>query len=147
MTAEAFVNTFESQDGEFTDSAKTALENSEFVFAFVETEFSHFSSSSTSGSDTFPTTTWTTVVDSTEIAKVDILRLEFVTPQGTFNLGVVSDTTSGDNVPGGSADGLDINNAISEALVRFMTVVFGIIALVAFVLIAWNIVKYIFFKK
>lgn len=147
MTAEAFVNTFESQDGEFTDSAKTALENSEFVFAFVETEFSHFSSSSTSGSDTFPTTTWTTVVDSTEIAKVDILRLEFVTPQGTFNLGVVSDTTSGDNVPGGSADGLDINNAISEALVRFMTVVFGIMALLAFALVFSWLIKYIFFKK
>lgn len=147
MTAEAFIDKFESEDGEFSESAKVALENSQFVFAFAETTVSYSQSSTQGGSEMFPTTTWVSVIAGTEVAKIDVLRLKFLTPQGTFDLGVVSDTTSEDIVPDGTAPDLDLSDAVREALVRFMTVLFGIIAIVLFALVVVSFLKYILLNK
>lgn len=54
------------------------------------------------------------------------------------------DIVAGIEPPG---DGLDFELLFDNLMTRFITTVFGIIALVAFVLIAWSIVKYIFLKK
>lgn len=98
MTAENFVTNFEDQDGDLNVEAKEILDNSQWVFAFLETEYTM----SVAGA--------TNHYYSKEPSEVLILRIYFSNDHGTYDLGVVSDSTnSSGNV--GSVD-VDIDDIL-----------------------------------
>ena len=142
MTGKAFVKQYEDQGGEWNETIKATVNNSQFVFAFTETDIASSQTSSSTGSDQFSTTTYTTVVEGTEVAKVDILRLKFISNGITYNLGVVSDTTSSDGIPDGVADGLDVD--LTTAFSAILSVVLFLLFVVVFFNIILPIVKPVF---
>ena len=109
MTGTDFVSQYEDQDGTWNSEIKEKVNNAQFVFAFTETEFSSGGTFSTTGNDIYATTTTHSWVSATEVSQVDILRLKFASKGITYNLGVVIDTTSGDLIPDGIANGLDLS--------------------------------------
>lgn len=141
MTGESFVDQFEDQGGEWNETIKTTVKNSHFVFAFTETEITSSQTSSSTGTDQFATTTYTTVVEGTEVAQVDILRLKFVSNGITYNLGVVGDTTSSDGVADGVADGLEIDFDFDTGFEKIMAVVLLILLIIVFTNVVFPITK------
>ena len=108
MTGQDFVSNYEKQDGIPQDGVtKETLSNSQFVFAFTETDIAmtHFETWTDGTPSTLSSTT--DIIEGTQIAQVDILRLEFVVDGDTYNLGVVGDTTSGDDKADGFLVGLE----------------------------------------
>ena len=121
MTGSQFVKKFEDQGGSWNETIKNTVNNSQFVFAFCETPLKTWQNISTSGDGGIgSTTTYTSYAEGTEIAKVDILRLKFVSNGVPYNLGVVGDTTSSDGKADGVADDLEIDlsffNDVFESL-------------------------------
>ena len=143
MTGPAFVKQYEDQGGTWVENNKSIVENSEYVFAFEETEYSS-SQIYTPGSDMFGTNTWTTTISGTEIAEVDILRLKFVSNGTTYNLGVVSDTTTSDGVFDGNADGLDIDIGLDNSLEKILSVILVVLLALVFVNIILPLVRPLF---
>ena len=99
MKADEFVSRLEEKGGTWGTTTKETLLNSQWVFAF--SEYAYQSYSQISGGTT------TGGYEGTLVKEVDILRLHFASKQGTYNLGVVGDTTTADNIPGGNANGID----------------------------------------
>ena len=144
MTAQDFVTNYETQDGELNGTAKETLLQSEFVFAFAETGFASWTTDS--WSDTTPPmlNSRTTVEEGTEVAKVDILRLKFESEGETYNLGVVGDTTSGDNIADGGINGLDIDFDFNTGFEKIMAVVLLILLIVVITNVFFPIARPIF---
>ena len=104
MTSTAFLDKLVDQGVEFGKEEENTLKSSQYVFAFTETdvvsqEYILDDGLSTTGGESFAT-----VINTTEISDVDILRLHFRVGQKIYDLGVVSDTTRGDLEPGGVGD-------------------------------------------
>jgi hypothetical protein len=142
MTAADFIKQFEDQGGTWGAAEKATLQASEFVFAFAETEVESATFTNSNPDNPMSTTTYTTVVEGTEVAQVDILRLHFESQGRTYNLGVVGDTTSGDNKPGGVADDLDFEN--EDWWIKIMMLLGAILLVVLFMFFSGPLT--IFFK-
>ena len=108
-SASDFVSNFENQGGTLNNTTKETLLQSQWVFAFAETECDTIYNQYTD-----PTTgiTMTNGVWDyyTEVSQVDILRVSFVDITGKYyNLGVVADKTTADKIADGWGSGIDID--------------------------------------
>lgn len=88
QTVSNFKLMLEGYDHELLVYNEDAINESQFVICFLETDYS----------------TWNTTgighgYDSTRVSEVSILRLRFATPRGAYNLGAVSDIVSDDGKP------------------------------------------------
>ena len=135
MTGTAFVDKFEDQGGSWNETIKETVKNSQFVFAFCETPLKTWQNDSTSGDGGVgSTTTYTSYAEGTEVAKVDILRLKFVSNGVTYNLGVVGDTTSSDGKADGVADDLEIDMSFfNEAFEKIISIIMLLVLVVVIV--------------
>ena len=114
MTAESFIRNFEEQGGVLNEASKETLQESQWVFAFAETEYKKTNSNDYWGSY------WEYY---TKVSEVDILRVHFMDNTGKFyNLGVVGDKTTADDIPDGVADDLDLLS-LEEMLEKLMAIV------------------------
>lgn len=118
-----FVRELEDQDVELSDEAKAHLTEGNWVFAFAQTEKS-----------------MTPALElSSEVSAVTVIRLHFMDITGTvYNLGVVSDRVSPDDVPGGVGDGKDAE--LMEKMFQILCLILILIALIAI----WPFVKAVF---
>lgn len=117
-----------------TDTAMENLKTKKWVLRFAETSYSY--NSFTTGSSTSY---------STLVGDVTILRLKFVTAGITYNLGVVDNKQTGSNEPSNETDvSVVISEKFNEMLTTLLTILFAIVAGVAFVVIVWGLLKYIF---
>lgn len=85
MTSNNFLENAEDQKITISDEVKTYISNSQWVFAFTETEMDFISG--TTASTTY----------SKDIGDVTILRIKFMQDGTTYNLGVVSDKVNPDD--------------------------------------------------
>lgn len=116
-TSTEFIENMENQDIEFTEECKTEVLNSQWVFAFAETEYT------TTSYDGGYTNKYY------EITDTSILRLHFMDVNNrVYNLGVVADLVSADNVAGGLGSGLDLD--IFEEMFQKIMMLIGIIVLI-----------------
>lgn len=88
LTSDDFQTQLESYDHTLLVYDEAAINESQFVIQFLETDYS-----------TWNTTGVGNGYDSTRVSEVSILRLRFATPQGVYNLGAVSDVVSDDGKP------------------------------------------------
>ena len=88
LTSDDFQTQLESYDHTLFVYDEAAINESQFVIQFLETDYS-----------TWNTTGVGNGYDSTRVSEVSILRLRFATPQGVYNLGAVSDVVSDDGKP------------------------------------------------
>ncbi len=137
MTAEDFVENFESQGGVLNETSKDILLQSQWVFAFVETEYSEGYLHDAWGSKE---------INYTEVADVDILRIHFMDNTGKFyNLGVVGDKTTADDIPDGSANKLELDlSGLWEDLKVIFAVLAVLIAIAIFLPILSPLISFIF---
>ena len=136
MTSEDFVTCFEGQGGKLFSNTRETLLNSQFVFAFAETEYSELVQTNINDTTGMLVSTMT-VVEATEVLEVDIIRLKFEVDGETYNLGVVSDKTTADDIAGGGADsGLGFDIAVIEDMfAEFTEKISKVIAIVLFVVL------------
>ena len=121
-----FVKNFENQGGVLGKTSIDRIASSQWVFAFCETEIDVISSNG-----------WT-IVSSTEVSKVTILRLHFVDITGRYyNLGVVADRVTEDDITDGVAGGLDFDR-LWEKILKAIIIAVGLILLC--VTIPWLLV-------
>ena len=141
MKAEDFIKTFEDQGGEFSEEAKTHLLASQWVFAFKETVYS--SSTSVQGVTIYQTDY------GVQIADASILRVKFMDiNHNTYDLGVVNDKTTADDIVDGYADGiLGLTNSMKEiaAIISSLLGLVGLLILANFCPPLFNVLI-IFFK-
>ncbi len=130
MTASSFVTNMENQGVTFSTSVKNTLNNSQFVFAFEETEYSSIYTPVYAENGMILSETYYS--EGTKVAQVDIIRLKFMVGETTYNLGVVGDVTSADDIPGGVGSGLDIEFKDLEDTLQML---FALICFVIFLLI------------
>lgn len=98
MTTSDFIKNFEDQKGTLNKTSKEQLKNSEYVFSFVETEWKEVDADDIWGSS---------YEHYVEVANVTVLRLHFLDTTGKiYNLGVVCDITTADNISDGEALGI-----------------------------------------
>ena len=151
MKSEDFVSICEDQGMKFSSSEKEDILNSQYVFAFAETSVSYqsFNTSNPDSNIDWNSST-TTNIRGTEVREVDILRLHFLSNGRTYNLGVVGDTTTGDGVPGGVAEGIDYSS-MWEDLFGILSLILICIAFVALsgpisvvFNILWGCIKFLF---
>ena len=135
MKSSDFIKRFEDQGVQFSEDTKKTLQQSQYVFAFEETSLEYTSYESSNPDNPFGTTTYTTVIDGTRIAEVDIFRIKFVVDGKPYDLGVVSDTTTEDAIPGGVGSGLDFS------LPDIFKDIGGIIALIVIIIIILIFIK------
>jgi len=102
-TGEDFLKNAEDQDINVSADCFTKLKESQWVFAFTETEYTYISEPIVdvgSGSSSIGSITGNAYY--TDIADVTILRIHFIDDRGVeYNLGVVSDRTNPDNISDG----------------------------------------------
>ena len=123
-----FIAQLEAQDARISDEAKTELSKNAWVFAFLQTE-----------KEATVLGTGSVYVKSSQVSAVTVIRLHFMDITGTvYNLGVVSDRVSPDDVPDAFGDGTD-----SEKLDKMLEILFVVLALVALIAI-WPFVKAVF---
>ena len=117
-----FISSLESQGLIITESLKTTIKNSGWVFAFADTERTSSSHSSLST---------TTIIDTfTQIGSITVLRIHFMDVTGrTYNLGVVSDRFSPDREPDGFLGSGNGCSASDWKLVVALLLVFLLIVL------------------
>ena len=130
MNASDFLANMESQGVTFSSSAKNKLNNSQFVFAFEETEYSSVYTPVYDANGMILSETYAS--EGTKLAQVDIIRMKFMVGQTTYNLGVVGDVTSADDIPGGvGSDLADIDEYFEDffAIIIILIVVVFLIAL------------------
>lgn len=135
MTGTKFVEQYEKQGGEWDKTIKETVKNSQYVFAFCETSLKTWQNVSTSGDGGVgSTTTYTSYAEGTEVAKVDILRLKFVSNGVPYNLGVVGDTTSSDGKPDGVANDLEIDMSFfNEAFEKIISIILLFVLIIVIV--------------
>ncbi len=97
MTAQEFKENFEAQGGKWEEGAKEKLLDSQWVFAFAETEMDYYGGSPLE----YGTGSSTTVEEGTAVHDIDILRISFFAEGRVYNLGVVADKTTADKIAGG----------------------------------------------
>lgn len=133
MTGTDFVEKFEDQGGNWDSTIKATVKGSQYVFAFCETDYER-SQTVDVGQGQLPVTTTITQIKGTEVAKVDILRLKFVSNGVTYNLGVVGDTTSSDGKADGVADDLEIDMSFfNEAFEKIISIIMLLVLVVIIV--------------
>ena len=141
MSANNFVTEFESQGGVWNTSAKETLLNSQFVFSFTESKVTEYDPAPAYSDDGLWKLSDFYSREGTKVAQVDILRLHFMSEGKTYNLGVVGDTTTADDIPGGVADELaDFDEYFGDFLQLLLLMVIGVAACVAVVVLKplWN---------
>ena len=119
LDSASFIKDVEAQDIDLNEDSKKLIKNSQWVFSFVETPriIKGGMNSATS--------------ISVEVREVDILRLHFMDITGKFyNLGVVGDKTTADNIFGGVGSGVDFDK-FGEMLEKIL----AIVAIVVFVVL------------
>lgn len=100
-----------------TDEAENNLKNKQWVLRFYESEYEYFESTN----DTYKT----------RVTDVTILRLKFETNGKTYDLGVVDNKQSGDDVPGNIQDpiiGGDNKDNSSDWFTKFFKYVWNCVA-------------------
>ena len=118
MRASDFVEQFESQGGTLTKGSRETLLNSQWVFSFLETEYTKTSA--------YLKLTYHYTITESEVADVTILRLHFMdNNQKIYDLGVVADKTTADKI----ADGNMTNYDFFEEWFEKLGMIIGIIAL------------------
>lgn len=136
MSANNFVTEFESQGGVWNTSAKETLLNSQFVFSFTESKVTEYDPAPITSDDGKWVMSDFYSREGTKVAQVDILRLHFMSEGKTYNLGVVGDTTTADDIPGGVADELaDPDEYFGDFLQLLLLMVIGVAACVAVVVL------------
>lgn len=110
-----FIRNIEKQNIDCSDEMKKQINNSQWVFAFLETE-----QTSTVGS--------VTTYFSKDVGNISILRLHFMDINKTYNLGVVADKINPDNISDGLGSGLDLD-IFDETFQKIMMLI-GIIVLI-----------------
>lgn len=140
MTAQDFVNNLEAQNGTWGETSKATLLQSQFVFAFVETKITTYHNDGYADNGMLLSTT--DVEEGTNVAQVDILRLKFESKGKTYNLGVVGDTTSADNIPGGTATDLDFD--FNTGFEKIMAVLLLILLIIVITNVIFPVVRPIF---
>lgn len=154
MTAQAFIENAEAQGVTFGENEKAALLQSQYVFAFTETPVTYTSFNTGSNPDSLIdwNSSTTTIIEGIDVREVDILRLHFESKGKTYNLGVVGDTTTGDNKPGGVADKLDTDNTDWFEKILFALTILALIVACSFLSgpigsfckILWTGIKFLF---
>lgn len=107
VNSSTFISEFKSNGGELKETAEADILKSSWVFAFYESDYIFKGN-------------YATAYDYTaeKVKEVVILRLHFVTPGGTYNLGVVSNKTGSTGESAGSAneEKNDINKVVNDLL-------------------------------
>ena len=94
--AKTFLQTAKEQKLNFDGETLEAIENSDFVFVFAQTEYY-----SNNSPDSF-------YYYYSDVAKVGIIRVKFMDFSGdVYNMGAVTDLVNPDNIAGGYGDGID----------------------------------------
>lgn len=141
LTAKDFVNSLESQDCVLGSDAKQTLNYSQFVFSFTEKAVTISDPKPEYSNDGIWKLTDSYFREGTEVAQVDILRLKFMSEGKTYNLGVVSDTTSSDDIPDFIGDELaDPSDYLKDYLEDFFKILLFVIFITIFLIFV------IFFK-
>jgi len=123
-SSKKFVENMEAQNISFTDEAKTDILERQWVFAFTETERNVISGIGN-------TTTFTS-----EIGDISILRLHFMDINNkTYNLGVVADKITPDNIADGLGSGLNLT-FIEDGIYKILMIIGLLILLVILSFIA-----------
>lgn len=125
MSSEDFVANVKSQDVDLSSEAETKLKESQWVFSFYESE-SHYVDDMTTWEPNDKFKERYTEVDSATILRVKFMDIN----HKIYNLGVVMDMTSPDNIPDGVGSGLEIPEDFWEKLLKAMLGVLAIIVLV-----------------
>ena len=113
---------------EFTEEQIQKLSDSEFVFRFAE----------------FSSIRNTNTINYTDVNEVSILRLHFLTPLGTYNLGAVSDIVSGSNSAFDEITKNDnIQNTIEETL-DGIKMIFAILIFILLFVVLGGPIRFIF---
>ncbi len=127
QTSSDFISTVENNKASISDEAKTKLQNSQWVFSFYEAEYLNSISSATN----------TRVEKYSEVEELAILRIKFMdTNHKIYDMGVVSDKVTADNISdgyGGLKDIEDIMNDMGQ-LFQQIAMIFGIVFLVVIVI-------------
>ena len=119
-----FIAQLEKQNIKISDEARTHLSENEWVFAFLQTE----RKTNTYG--------YTQSTYSSEVSAVTVIRLHFMDIKGdVYNLGVVSDRVSPDDIPDALGSGTD-----TEWFDKIMAALMFIIICVV-ILVFWGPVK------
>lgn len=153
MKAPEFASNMENQGVTFSSSVKNTLNNSQFVFAFKETEYISTYTPAYAPDGKIMSETYYS--EGTKVAQIDIIRLKFMVGETTYNLGVVGDTTSADDIPGGVGSGLDLEiKDLEDTLQMLFTLLCIVIFLLvlsfffsplkAFFKVIWKGIKFIF---
>ena len=122
-----FVASFEEQGGTLTGVAREKLLESQWVFAYTETECR------TQYLQEFDSITGSLVTTGkidyyTEIAQVDIIRISFLDINGHYyNLGVVGDKTTADNLPDGQGASIDVKKWIDELWEKIWQILLAVV--------------------
>lgn len=91
-----FITQLENQDVIISDEMRNALSENDWIFAFLQTE-------RTTNMYGYNQTTW-----SSNVSAVTVIRLHFMDITGqVYNLGVVSDRVSPDDIPDAYGNGID----------------------------------------
>ena len=129
-----FIKSLEKQGCVWLNDSKSIITDDCFVFSFYETPY-EVSTYSPEGSTS-------TTVNASVINDVDVLRLHFQTPQGTYNLGVISDTINIDRNPIVVGGGIDLSGI--ESFLERLIMIVGLILFVVFLVVIINFIKPIF---
>ena len=99
------------------DDTKKNLENMQWVLRFAETDYKEYNGM------------YNPHIDMTKISEVTILRLKFETNGLVYNLGVVDNKQTGDDIPGNN------QNSWFENLIKFIVGIVVTIAIIAIIAI------------
>lgn len=128
MSSEAFINNAEDQKINVPDEVKHNILNSQWVFAFCETE------------TTVSTGSGYTFTYGYDVADVTILRVHFLTKNGAYDLGVVSDRVNPDN----KSDGFGgIDTDYLEEWFSKLFMIIGIILLIMLLSVSGPIISFV----
>ena len=133
-TAADFISDVKADSNDnFSQSELEALENSDFVFRFLETEYVQ-----DNGYQIIVTT-------STKVEKIGILRLHFLSEGKVYNLGCIGDLVGTDSTPDMEVTiGDNIQNSLEEnpllALILFVVILLLLINLIAPIKAIFNLI-------
>ena len=120
MKSSDFLSSCEDQEVSLNSSAQTALNNSQYVFVFWQSET--LSASEGSYRDQY----WYRYDWYDEVDSLGIIRVKFLDSTGdVYNMGAVTDLVHPDNIPDGYGDGIDYNEFLEwfERIVALIGIV------------------------
>ncbi len=133
MSATSFVEQMENvNEIDFSEASKAAILESDWVFAFAETDRTYTATSTDQATIQIVKTTKTY----TKVSSVSILRVHFQNVSGVYNLATVADKITADDVVDGVSKGVDME-VISEWFQKIFQIV-GIILLLVVILFLWK---------